>query len=78
VLYPAGAVIARHDEPHGVEPGPLLPVHGVGDHDLAIPGVFRVESFDEVQRPREDRLVETVEGDLTAPGMNTGLVENSL
>jgi hypothetical protein len=40
--------------------------------------VFRVESFDEVQRPREDRLVETVEGDLTAPGMNTGLVENSL
>jgi hypothetical protein len=80
VLYPVGAVVARHDEPHGiaVEPRQVFSVHALRNHDLAISGVFDVESFDEVRRFWEDGLVKTVKSDLTAPGLNTGLVENGL
>ena len=80
MLDPIRAVIPGDDQPQreAVEPGQILPVHRVSEHDLAIASVIEIERLHKVGRFRQRRPVEPVEGDLPASGLNAGAVEDGL
>lgn len=79
VLDPVGAVVARHHQAHGiaVEQGQVGAVHGVGQHDLAVHRVGRIQRLDELGRARQHRPVHAFEADLARALADAGLLQHA-